>query len=98
MAGWTGDETPKITRGCCPTLRSGQGGEGVGFADGVRPDKLTITEWERLQGFPDGYTAIEYKGKPASDATRRRAIGNSFPPPIVRWIGQRIDYLEHTPT
>jgi DNA (cytosine-5)-methyltransferase 1 len=54
--------------------------------------KLTITEWERLQGFPDGYTAIEG----ASDAMRRRAIGNSFAVPVVRWIGRRIMIYERT--
>jgi DNA (cytosine-5)-methyltransferase 1 len=92
--GWTGDETPKFGVDCVPTLRASQGGEGVGILkDGVMR-KLTIIEWERLQGFPDNYTRIECNGKPASDSTRRTAIGNSFPVPIFTWLGRRIHEWE----
>lgn len=59
---------------------------------GVR--RLTPTEWERLMGMPDGYTAIPYRGKPAADAPRYRAIGNSFAVPVMRWIGERISNAE----
>ena len=59
---------------------------------GVR--RLTPTEWERLMGMPDGYTAIPYRGKPAADAPRYRAIGNSFAVPVTRWIGERISNAE----
>ena len=59
---------------------------------GVR--RLTPTEWERLMGMPDGYTAIPYRGKPAKDAPRYRAIGNSFAVPVMRWIGERISNAE----
>lgn len=45
-------------------------------------------------GFPDGYTEFTYKGKPASDKARFAAIGNSFPVPILHWIGERIHALE----
>lgn len=55
---------------------------------GVR--RLTPTECERLQGFPDGYTAIEYRGKPAADGPRYQALGNSMAVPVIRWIGRRI--------
>ena len=54
---------------------------------------LTPTECERLQGFPDDYTAIPWRGKPASecpDGPRYKALGNSWAVPVVRWIGQRI--------
>lgn len=52
--------------------------------------RLTPTECERLMGFPDGYTNIFYHGKPAADAPRYRALGNSMAVPVMRWIGKRI--------
>jgi DNA (cytosine-5)-methyltransferase 1 len=54
-------------------------------------------EWERLQGFPDDYTQIPYRRKPAElcpDAPRYKAIGNSMAVPVLRWIGQRIAAIE----
>ena len=59
--------------------------------------RLTPTECERLQGFPDGWTKIPYKGKPADecpDGPRYKAIGNSMAVPVMRWIGERIDMFE----
>lgn len=56
----------------------------------TRVRRLTATECERLQGFPDGYTAITYRGKPAADSPRIAALGNSMAVPVVRWIGERI--------
>ena len=58
---------------------------------GVR--QLTPRECERLQGFPDDYTLIPYRGKEATDAPRYHALGNSWPVPVVRWIGQRINRI-----
>ena len=52
--------------------------------------RLTPRECERLQGFPDDYTLVEYRGKLASDGPRYRALGNSMAVPVMRWIGQRI--------
>ena len=52
--------------------------------------RLTLLECERLQGFPDGWTDIPYKGKTAPDGPRYKAIGNSMAVPVMRWIGQRI--------
>jgi DNA (cytosine-5)-methyltransferase 1 len=55
--------------------------------------RLTPVECERLQGFPDGYTAIPWRGKPANqcpDGPRYKALGNSWAVPVVRWIGRRI--------
>ena len=53
--------------------------------------RLTPTECERLQGFPDGWTYIPYKGKPhPSDTVRYKALGNSMAVPVMRWIGERI--------
>ena len=56
--------------------------------------KLTPMECERLQGFPDGYTKIPYRGKPAEDcpdAPRYKALGNSMAVPVMRWIFERLD-------
>lgn len=52
--------------------------------------RLTPTECERLQGFPDGYTAVPNRGKPAADGPRYKALGNSWAVPCARWIGKRI--------
>lgn len=52
--------------------------------------RLTPLEKERLQGFPDNYTAIPHKGKPASDGVRGKALGNSMAAPVMAWLGQRI--------
>ena len=49
--------------------------------------KLTPTECERLQGFPDGYTDIMPN---TPDGSRYVAIGNSMAVPVMRWIGKRI--------
>jgi DNA (cytosine-5)-methyltransferase 1 len=52
--------------------------------------RLTPRECERLQGFPDHYTDIPYRGKAAPDGPRYKALGNSMAVPCMRWIGQRI--------
>lgn len=53
--------------------------------------RLMPVECERLQGFPDHYTAINYRGKPAADGPRYKALGNSMAVPVVRWVGARIE-------
>jgi DNA (cytosine-5)-methyltransferase 1 len=68
-----------------------QGGDIIQTAMQVR--RLTPVECERLQGFPDGYTQIPWRKKPASecpDGPRYKALGNSWAVPVVRWIGKRI--------
>lgn len=58
---------------------------------------LTPLECERLQGMPDNYTRIPYRGKPAHecpDAPRYKALGNSIAVPVLTWIGQRIQEYE----
>jgi DNA (cytosine-5)-methyltransferase 1 len=59
--------------------------------------RLTPTECERLQGFPDGYTAVPYRGKPADacpDGPRYKALGNSMAVNVMSWIGQRIAMVD----
>jgi len=56
--------------------------------------RLTPRECERLQGFPDDWSQIPWKGKPASecpDGPRYKACGNSMAVPVMRWIGSRIN-------
>jgi DNA (cytosine-5)-methyltransferase 1 len=55
---------------------------------------LTPRECERLQGFPDDYTLVPNRGKPAADGPRYKALGNSMAVPVMRWIGERIAKME----
>jgi DNA (cytosine-5)-methyltransferase 1 len=60
--------------------------------------RLTPKECERLQGFPDDWTKIPYRNKEADqcpDGPRYKACGNSMAVPVMRWIGQRIQYVEN---
>ena len=70
----------------------GAQGQAVALSTVVR--RLTARECERLQGLPDDWTLIPWRGKPAPDAPRYRAIGNGMAMPVLRWIGQRIALLE----
>lgn len=69
------------------SIRAASGGSSRTYV-GVR--RLTPTECERLQGFPDGYTAIPFRGKPAADGPRYKALGNAMAVPVMEWIGRRI--------
>lgn len=55
---------------------------GVATAYEVR--RLTPVECERLQGFPDGYSAGQ------ADGPRYKQLGNSFAVPVIRWIAESI--------
>ena len=60
--------------------------------------RLTPKECERLQGFPDDWTKIPYRNKPADqcpDGPRYKACGNSMAVPVMRWIGMRIQMIEN---
>ncbi len=74
-------------------LNSGGGKPGQGYPAaqiGSAVRRLTPTECERLQGFPDGWTDVAYRGKPAADGNRYKALGNAFAVPVIRWIARRI--------
>ncbi len=58
---------------------------------GLAVRRLTPVECERLQGFPDGWTDVPYRGNPAADSPRYKAIGNSMAVPVMHWIGKRIE-------
>lgn len=60
--------------------------------------RLTPRECERLQGFPDDWSLIPWRGKPADqcpDGPRYKAIGNSMAVPVMHWIGKRIQIVEN---
>ena len=82
---WTGQYAPTVTA----SFGLGNAiGPKVLTAKGIR--KLTPLEGERLQGFPDNYTAIQN----AKDSERYAAIGNSMAIPVMRWIGKRINKVD----
>lgn len=56
--------------------------------------RLTPLECERLQGFPDGYTLIDFNGRPASDSQRYRALGNSMAVPVMAWLARRLRFVD----
>lgn len=67
------------------------GGENTLFVPKLAVRRLTPVECERLQGFPDRWTDVPYRGKDSpADGNRYKAIGNSMAVPVMRWIGERI--------
>lgn len=74
--------------------RGGSGGRHDGVYSSMAVRRLTPVECERLQGFPDNYTAIPWRNKSAEecpDGPRYKALGNSWAVPVVAWIGKRIE-------
>ena len=58
--------------------------------------RLMPIECERLQGFPDNWTKVSWRGKPADDCPdghRYKACGNSMAVPVMKWIGEGIDFV-----
>lgn len=58
-----------------------------------RPRRLTPVECERLQGLPDDWTRVPWRGRPADrcpDTHRYQAIGNSMCVNVMRWVGRRM--------
>jgi len=78
-------------------LSTGGGKPGQGYhavRENMKVRRLTPRECERLQGFPDDFTKIPYRNKPASDCPdgpRYKALGNSMAVPVMKWIGERIE-------
>lgn len=86
------DTYNQITGDVGQTLQRGTGTDQIGavmIPSGVR--RLTPRECERLQGFPDDYTLVQYKGKPMADGPRYRMLGNSMAVNVMGWIGQRVE-------
>ncbi len=64
---------------------------------GMAVRRLTPKEAERLQGFPDDWTLVPFRGKPAADGPRYKSIGNSMAVPVMAFIGQKIQMVEEMP-
>ena len=83
----------------CPTLRKEMGDNqpAVRIEPMMQVRRLTPTECERLQGFPDGWTQIPWRKKGAEDCPdgpRYKAIGNSMAVNVMQWIGIRLAMVE----
>ena len=75
-------------------IRAASGGSSRSYIAQSAVRRLTPRECERLQGFPDDYTLIPWRGKDADqcpDGPRYKALGNSMAVPVMHWIGQRIE-------
>ena len=97
LRGRDGGATAELSGPIATALRaSSGGGDKPHVLSAMQVRRLTPRECERLQGFPDGYTAIPYRNKPADncpDGPRYKALGNSMAVPVMRWIGERIDMV-----
>jgi DNA (cytosine-5)-methyltransferase 1 len=63
------------------------------LAQAMTVRRLSARECERLQGFPDDYTLIPWRKKPAEDCPdgpRYKALGNSMACNCMAWIGEQI--------
>ena len=90
-----GDEVQNCLRA------SSGGGDKPHVLTAMQVRRMTPTEAERLMGFPDGYTAIPWRKKPASecpDGPRYKSLGNSWAVNCARWIGERIEAVEAVET
>ena len=76
-------------------IRAASGGSSRSYvAAAWQVRRLTPTECERLQAFPDNFTRIPYRNKPADacpDGPRYKALGNSWAVNCAEWIGERIE-------
>jgi DNA (cytosine-5)-methyltransferase 1 len=84
-----------------PTLTAMTGGnrQPIVFGDRVKKiRRLTPIECERLQGFPDNYTQIPYRGKPKEEAPvskRYEAVGRAMSINVMEWLGKRIQKVHN---
>ena len=70
-----------------PTLQGfmGTGGNNMPMVSDKTVRRLTPVECERLQGFPDNWTAV------GSDSQRYKQMGNAVTVNVIEWIGKRLD-------
>ncbi|HAT6801824.1 TPA: hypothetical protein JAN03_07345 [Citrobacter freundii] len=86
-----------LTPELCYTLDTSHSSHAVIHDYTVR--RLMPVEYERLQGFPDHYTRIPWRGKAEQDcpdSLRYKALGNAMPVPVIRWLGKRISHYLFT--
>jgi DNA (cytosine-5)-methyltransferase 1 len=73
------------------TNQNATGRNAANVATGMQVRRLTPQECERLQGFPTSYTKISDK---TADGPRYKALGNSMAVNVMRWIGERIEFVQ----
>ena len=81
----TGDVAGGVVNTVPAKVRFADGQDHVECSAGL-PRRLTVLECERLQGFPDGYTALPG----VADTPRHQQVGDSMAVPVVRWLGRRL--------
>ena len=99
----TPDKTARIHKDeISPTLTAMTGGnrQPIVFAENTQSDvknniirRLTPIECERLQGFPDNYTQIPYRGKPKEEcpvSKRYEACGRAMSINVMEYMGDRL--------
>jgi DNA (cytosine-5)-methyltransferase 1 len=97
---FTTEQTPKFNADCALTLTKQSptgGGQIQSLMTAMQVRRLTPVECERLQGFPDNFTRIPWRGKAAEDCPdgpRYKALGNSMSVNVMEWIGGRIERVE----
>lgn len=85
------------SKGAYPTITASQTLPKVFVERNAIIRRLTPLECERLQGFPDNYTQIPYKGKPKEEcpvAKRYEACGRSMAINVMEWLGTRIQMVQ----
>lgn len=97
LRGREGGATAELGGEVCPAIRTGGGGgDKPHVLNNMAVRRLTPRECERLQGFPDDYTLIPWRGKDPQDCPdgpRYKALGNSMAVPVMSWIGERINQV-----
>lgn len=84
-----------VQEGIAYTLEARAEVQAVASSWAVR--RLMPIECERLMGFPDNWTQVPVRGKPASDGPRYKTLGNSMAVNVIRWIGHRIEMVRAIP-
>jgi len=97
LRGREGGGTAELGDSAAGTLRAAPGGsDKPHILSNMAVRRLTPREAERLQGFPDDFTKVPYRGKSAKqcpDGPRYKALGNSMAVPVMAWIGNRIEQV-----
>ena len=91
------DADPSVNEECTSTLQASDNKISIIDPNDWIIRGLTPREAERLQGFPDDWTKVPYRGKPADkcpDTPRYKAIGNSMAVPVIQWLGERISMVD----
>ncbi len=57
---------------------------------GDRVRMLTPLEYERLQGFPEGFTEKMADGRTVSNTSRYVCLGNAVMVPVAEFLGERL--------